>query len=286
GAELDGAGLGLDLHGALGDEEHAGPFRPRLNEDLPLGCLDLLRRLRDVLELLVAEVCEQRYAPERFDAPVHHIPGRPRPWRPPRAGPSFDSISPCAERSASFTAATTMSSSISGSFGSIAFGSILIDLISPPPVAVTVTIPPPALASTVSFLSSSPSRVAFFGSSASWRWKDAAWGNSTVSRSPARPFGCASRSTDAVGIDFSSTAGRIVRCQASCSCSSSSEGVSAGSSAGGVSSGRGPGTVPGTWPGWAPRSRSSRRCAVDSRERSAAGRVTFTSASSSGSRGP
>src|SRR5438132_3723110 len=48
-----------------------------------------------------------------------------------------------------------MSARISGSFGSIAFGSITIALISPSPVAVTVTMPPPAVAWTVSFLSSS-----------------------------------------------------------------------------------------------------------------------------------
>jgi hypothetical protein len=48
-----------------------------------------------------------------------------------------------------------MSSSISGSSGSIAFGSILISRISPPPVATTLTMPPPAVASTVSVLSSS-----------------------------------------------------------------------------------------------------------------------------------
>ena len=48
-----------------------------------------------------------------------------------------------------------MSSSISGSSGSIAFGSILISLISPAPFAMTVTMPPPAVAWTVSFASSS-----------------------------------------------------------------------------------------------------------------------------------
>src|ERR1043166_5772792 len=84
-----------------------------------------------------------------------YIPGRPSPERPPRAGPSLASTRACAERTASFTAATTMSSSISGSFGSIAFGSILISLISPSPVAVTVTMPPPAVAWTISCFSSS-----------------------------------------------------------------------------------------------------------------------------------
>src|SRR5262249_19311415 len=70
-----------------------------------------------------------------------------------------DCASACAERSASFTAASTMSSSSSGSSGSIAFGSILISLISPAPVALTVTMPPPAEASTVSCASSSCTRA-------------------------------------------------------------------------------------------------------------------------------
>ena len=56
-------------------------------------------------------------------------------------------------------------------------------------------------------------------------------GNSTVSVSSARPFGCASRRTEAVGIECSSTAGRIVRCHASCSGSSSSDGGPAGAPA-------------------------------------------------------
>src|SRR5207248_1957672 len=66
-----------------------------------------------------------------------------------------DSIKLCADRTASLTAARIMSSSISRSLGSIAFGSILICLISPVPFATTVIIPPPAVASTVSFASSS-----------------------------------------------------------------------------------------------------------------------------------
>src|SRR2546423_6203382 len=48
-----------------------------------------------------------------------------------------------------------MSASMSGSSGSIALGSILISVISSPPVALTVTMPPPAEASTVSWASSS-----------------------------------------------------------------------------------------------------------------------------------
>src|SRR3990172_150272 len=52
--------------------------------------------------------------------------------------------------SAAFTAAVTRSSSIAVSAGSIALGSILIDLMSWVPVATTVTRPSPALPSTVS----------------------------------------------------------------------------------------------------------------------------------------
>src|SRR5439155_2855783 len=83
-------------------------------------------------------------------------PGRPRPPRaPPARPPRRDSIRDCAERIASFVAASTMSSSICGSSGSIAFGSIFTSTISSAPVALTATIPPPADASTVSFASSS-----------------------------------------------------------------------------------------------------------------------------------
>src|SRR5689334_14449980 len=67
----------------------------------------------------------------------------------------FASTFACAARSASFAAAMTRSASISGSSGSIAFGSIRSSLISPPAVATTVTMPPPAVASAVSFAASS-----------------------------------------------------------------------------------------------------------------------------------
>jgi len=63
--------------------------------------------------------------------------------------------------------------------------------------------------------------AAFLGSSASFRWNDAVWGNSSVSVSPASDEGCASASVFPIGIDRCSTAGRIVRRHASCSCSSS-----------------------------------------------------------------
>ena len=82
--------------------------------------------------------------------------GKPQPPRPPGSIPCiFDSISAFALRSASFTAARIRSESISGSSGSIALGSIVIPTISPPPVAFTVTMPPPADASTISLAASS-----------------------------------------------------------------------------------------------------------------------------------
>ena len=57
-----------------------------------------------------------------------------------------------AERTASFTAAWTMSWSSSTSSGSTASGSILSSSTSSSPLTFTVTMPPPALASTVSCL--------------------------------------------------------------------------------------------------------------------------------------
>src|SRR3954466_11129876 len=60
-----------------------------------------------------------------------------------------------AARSASFDAARTRSASISGSSGSIAFGSIRSSLSSPLADATTVTMPPPAEASAVSLAASS-----------------------------------------------------------------------------------------------------------------------------------
>ena len=76
-----------------------------------------------------------------------------RRGRRDRPGRSRTSSTPSrlrAERSASFTAASTMSASSSGSSGSIAFGSMRISTTSPAPFAFTVTIPPPAEASTTS----------------------------------------------------------------------------------------------------------------------------------------
>src|SRR4051794_39749151 len=67
----------------------------------------------------------------------------------------FPSIRLDADRRASLTAASTMSSSTSGSSGSIASGLIFTSVSSPEPVAFTVTIPPPAEASTTSVFASS-----------------------------------------------------------------------------------------------------------------------------------
>ena len=71
----------------------------------------------------------------------------------------------------------------------------------------------------------------FFGSSASWRWKDALAGNSIVSVSPSSSAGRASPSTVEIGIDFSATAGTIVRCHASCSWAMSMTGGDGGEDA-------------------------------------------------------
>ena len=69
--------------------------------------------------------------------------------------PIFDAASSWAERSASLVAAWTMSWSSSTSSGSTPAGSIRTSSTSSSPLTFTVTIPPPALASTVSFFSSS-----------------------------------------------------------------------------------------------------------------------------------
>ena len=78
--------------------------------------------------------------------------GRPAirpPSRPGDARPSSSVASSWAERIASLTAAMTMSESISASSGSIASGSISIPFSFRSPLIVTLTMPPPALASTV-----------------------------------------------------------------------------------------------------------------------------------------
>src|SRR5262249_23213721 len=89
-----------------------------------------------------------------------HRPGSPSPPRlprssPPVAPPSLRSASSCALRSASLTAASTMSARISASSGSTAWGSILTSRTCRSPLILTVTIPPPADASTTSLRSSS-----------------------------------------------------------------------------------------------------------------------------------
>jgi hypothetical protein len=68
----------------------------------------------------------------------------------------------------------------------------------------------------------------FFGSSASPRWKEAAGGNSSTSRPSSSATGRASARTDAVGIDFSETAGRMVCRQAAWISSMPTGGPSAG----------------------------------------------------------
>ena len=135
------------------------------------------------------------------------------------------------------------------------------------------------------------SSVAFFGSSASCRWNDAVareLDRERVAgeRRPGAPRAASTRS----GSSVSSTAGRIVRCQASCSCSSSSDG--------GCGSRRLRRLVgclcrwavavsgTGAWLGRGRRARAARAGRRATRARGPPpGRVTFTSASSSGRRG-
>src|SRR5690242_20472113 len=69
--------------------------------------------------------------------------------------PILSAASSCAARMPSLTAASTMSWSSSTSSGSTASGSIVIDLTTRSPVTWTLTIPPPAEASTTSSLSDS-----------------------------------------------------------------------------------------------------------------------------------
>ena len=133
-----------------------------------------------------------------------------------------------------------------------------------------------------------------FCGSATWRrWKSAPAGNSSVSVSSASPVGLASVRRLATGIERSRTASRMPRSQASVTCSSSTGGaVGCVGRSGSVDGLRAPGSRRGGGLRDVRRgrrgvrdSRSSTRCASDSRERSECGRVTFTSASSSGSRG-
>src|SRR3954447_9617148 len=74
---------------------------------------------------------------------------------PPVSPPSFVCWSSWAARRPSLTAASTMSWSSSGSSGSIASGAMVIALTTRSPDTLTLTIPPPAEASTSSCLSAS-----------------------------------------------------------------------------------------------------------------------------------
>ena len=69
--------------------------------------------------------------------------------------PIFEAASSWAARSPSLTAAWTISASISASSGSIASGSIVISRRVRSPPIFTLTMPPPALASTTSSFSCS-----------------------------------------------------------------------------------------------------------------------------------
>ena len=69
--------------------------------------------------------------------------------------PILSAASSWAARMPSLTAASTMSCSSSTSSGSTACGSIVIELMTRSPVTWTLTIPPPAEASTTSSLSDS-----------------------------------------------------------------------------------------------------------------------------------
>ena len=74
---------------------------------------------------------------------------------PPVIPPIFELASSWAARRPSLTAACTISASISASSGSIASGSMTISRRVRSPPIFTLTMPPPALASTTSSLSGS-----------------------------------------------------------------------------------------------------------------------------------
>src|SRR5690348_7116315 len=96
-------------------------------------------------------------APPRRGCAHSPSPGRPRPPRPmsPSICCAFASTPARAERSASFTPASTRSASASGSSGSIASGEISTAITSPAPFAVTFTRPPPTDECAVSWAASS-----------------------------------------------------------------------------------------------------------------------------------
>src|SRR5262249_52008076 len=90
----------------------------------------------------------------------HGIPGSLMP-RPPVSLPISSAVIFCAARMPSFTAATTRSCSISRSRPSSSDGSMRTWTTSSLPFTVAVTIPPPALASTVRPASSCCTLVSF-----------------------------------------------------------------------------------------------------------------------------
>ena len=110
---------------------------------------DALRRLRAdagqpaelVDELLDRDLVEGRHPRQAAEAAEVEPAGDARPC--------FSACSSCARRSASLTAATTRSSSISTSSGSTTSGEIVTACSSPAPVTVAFTMPPPAEPSTV-----------------------------------------------------------------------------------------------------------------------------------------
>src|SRR5215210_5774897 len=111
------------------------------------------RRASSVIRRLTGGANKKRYKPGRPRPP--RPPRPPWPPRPPVAAPIFEAASSWAARTASLTAACTMSWSSSTSSGSTAPGSILISCSSSSPVIFTVTMPPPAEASTISCFSCS-----------------------------------------------------------------------------------------------------------------------------------
>src|SRR6185437_5626810 len=119
---------GFDDRLSLLEYEDSRARLAALDQGLAGGGVELRCRRGEPVELRVVQVGEERQCSQ----PVAHYPpspGRPRPPSPPASPPIFDSIKLCAERTASLTA--------------------------PAPFATTVTMPPPAVACTVSFASSS-----------------------------------------------------------------------------------------------------------------------------------
>src|SRR5581483_4333297 len=149
--ERDHARIGLV--GVADDRARATLVRLalRLHEQRPVQDHEQRAGLAALREHRAAVDLAQRADVDQLrDEVLVYRPGR----RPPRSGGSmpfiFASTFACAERSASFAAAITRSARRSGSFGSIAFGSMRSSFNSPAALATTVTTPPPADASAVS----------------------------------------------------------------------------------------------------------------------------------------